>query len=245
MTPRKTSVDIVIPVYNEEQAVKKSVEKLLSFIKSSSFEDYDIKLKIVDNASVDKTGEISKKLVKKYKNTSFIKLSKKGRGRAIRKCWKQSEAEILVYMDVDLSADLRYLKPLIEAVSDKRFDIAIGSRLKKYSIVRGRTLTREMMSRVYNSLINLIFNTSIKDAQCGFKAIDKKSFTKLEPLIKNQNWFFDSEMLIIASKLKMKIEEIPISWTDDPTSTVKIAKTATEDLKGLWRLIRTKPWEKV
>ncbi len=85
--------------------------------------------------------------------------------------------------------------------------------------------------------------TKFSDAQCGFKAVKQDVFMKLLPLIKNNEWFFDSELLIIAEKMDYRIHEIPVEWNEDMGSTVKIIPTAMEDLKGLWRLLKTKPWK--
>lgn len=238
----KKSVEIALPAYNEEDSLQNSVEQLQKSIQNIELKNYKIIITIVDNASTDSTSKIAKRLAKQYNNLNYIHLNKKGRGRALRECWKKSKADVLTYMDIDLSADLKYLSKLVNAVSNDKADIAIGSRLIEGAKVSGRTISREIISRGYNLLIRIIFATKFYDAQCGFKAVSKKAFNKLEPLILNQNWFFDSEMLIIAHKLGMKIKEIPISWKDDPTSTVKIAKTASEDLLGLWRLKRSKPW---
>lgn len=239
-----TSVDIAIPVYNEEAQLEESLTKLCKFISGKQFADYKINFIIVNNASTDATTRIGKSLAKHYRNVQFLSLPKKGRGRALTACWKQSKADVLAYMDVDLSADLVFLKDLLDAVAKKNADIAVGSRLANGATVQGRTLIREAMSRMYNFLIRLLFQTSFRDAQCGFKAISRQAFQKLSPLIENRNWFFDSEMLIIAEKAGFLIKEIPISWRDDPGSTVKVAKTAKEDLLGLLRLVKTKPWKK-
>ena len=145
---------------------------------------------------------------------------------------------------MDLSSNLEFFKGLLSAIEDSS-DIAIGSRLARGANVVGRTVLRGIMSRGYNLLIKAFFSISFKDAQCGFKAIKKSVFQNLEPLIENNNWFFDSEMLILAEKSGYKITEIPISWHDDPSSTVKVAKTASEDFKGLFRLWKTKPWKNV
>lgn len=241
----KTRVDIVIPAYNEENILKKNILKLKKFIEKKSLPEYEVRIKIADNASTDKTAQLSKELATRYKNVDYVHLHQKGRGRALRKCWMKSNAKILSYMDADLSADLSFIKPLLNAIHKEGVDIAIGSRLAKGAEISGRTFTRELMSRGYNLLIKILFLTDFKDAQCGFKAISKSTFLKLEPLVKNQNWFFDSELLINAHKSRFKIKEIPISWKDDPSSTVKVAATALEDLKGLLRLKRERPWENI
>lgn len=247
MTPvslaRKTSVEIAIPVYNEEETLRRCIEEVLVATRSERFSGYRITLTIVNNASTDNTLKIANELAKEHEGIKIMDLPQKGRGMALRRCWKESSAQILAYMDADLSADLKYLGPLLDVIAKGNAEIAIGSRLVKGAKVTGRTISREVMSRTYNALIRLIFQTTFSDAQCGFKAIKKEAFHELASRIQNQNWFFDSEMLIIAQKLGMRIAEIPLVWHDDPSSTVKIARTAGEDLLGLIRLWRTKPWK--
>jgi glycosyltransferase involved in cell wall biosynthesis len=240
-----TSVDIAIPVYNEQMQLEESITKLSAVVADKRFEKYKINIIIVNNASTDSTPRIAKQLAARFKNVKFLTIPLKGRGRALTNCWRQSKADIVAYMDTDLSADLSFLKVLLDAVAVDKADIAIGSRLSEGSKVYGRTLTRELMSRGYNLIIRIFFKVSFRDAQCGFKAISLDAFRQLDPAIKNQNWFFDSEMLIIAMKAGFTIKEIPISWRDNPGSTVKVAKTAKEDLLGLLRLARTKPWESI
>jgi glycosyltransferase involved in cell wall biosynthesis len=237
-----TSADIALPVYNEERQLTKSITQLVRFIKKSDL-PYDIRVVIVNNASTDTTAKVGKSLANIYENVDYLGIPEKGRGRALIACWEKSRAQILAYMDVDLSADLKHLRDLLDAIAVKGADIAIGSRLAPGASVSGRTFAREIISRGYNLLIRLLFQGTFKDAQCGFKAISREAFELLAPLLKNRNWFFDSEMLIIAMKAGFTIEEIPISWKDDPTSTVKVARTAKEDILGLFRLLRTKPWK--
>ena len=240
MNNKNHSVEIVIPVYNEQDELKPHVLKLKSFL-GENLKSWDWKIIIADNASTDKTLEIAQKLNKEYKNIKFIHLPQKGRGRAIKKAWGESKADVVSYMDVDLSTDLKHFPSLINSLL-KGFDIAIGSRLLPASKVKKRTLKREIISRCYNLLIKIVFWTKFSDAQCGFKAVTKKAFGKILPHIKDNEWFFDSEMLIIGEKSGLKVFEEPVLWVDNPGSTVKVMKTASGDLKGLWRLFTTRPW---
>lgn len=237
----KTKVKIVLPVYNEEKELEGNTLKLRSFA-SKNLSNYEVKIVIADNASTDQTQAIAKKLAGRYSDLSFFRLEKKGRGRAIKRAWGTNEAEIYVYTDIDLSTDLKHLPSLINSLN-KGFDLAIGSRLLADSKIVGRTLKREILSRVYNLLIKILFQTKFSDAQCGFKAISQKAAQELLPRVKDNEWFFDSELLIIAEKLGCKIYEEPVVWTDNPGSTVRVLKTVTGDLKGLWRLFTSRPWE--
>jgi len=241
---KKLSIDIVIPVYNEQQALEKSITTLFNFL-TENLKDFDWKIVIADNASLDNTFQIAKKLSEKNpQKISALRLEQKGRGRAVKKAWRESRADIVSYMDVDLSTSLDHLRGLFEGL-EKGFDIAIGSRLKRGARVKGRTLKREIISRCYNMLIKLMFLTKFSDAQCGFKAVTRKVVQTLIPHIKDNEWFFDSEMLIVGEKAGYGVYEVPVLWIDDPGSTVKVMKTASGDIKGLIRLFLTKPWEKI
>lgn len=240
---KKKSLEITIPVYNEEKELKENILKLYKFAQAE-LKDYGWHITIVDNASVDRTPRIGEELEKKYKEISFVRLRQKGRGQAVKKMWLKSKAKICSYMDLDLSTELKHFPNLIKALS-RGFDIAIGSRLLPASRVINRTLKREIISRVYNLLIKLLFQVKFSDAQCGFKAVKKEAVEKLIPHIRDDDWFMDSEFLIVAEKLGYKIYEEPVTWKDNPGSTVRVLPTAIGDLKGLLRLFIVRPWNMI
>ena len=173
-------------------------------------------------------------LCQRYPGVTYLHLPQKGRGRALRTAWMDSTADLVSYMDADLSTDLSHLPELLEAL-EQGYQLAIGSRLSRGSQVR-RSIKREITSRSYNLLIKSMFLTPFPDAQCGFKALTRQAAQAIVPSIKDNNWFFDTELLIIAAKRGYKIKSVPVKWDDDPTSTVNIVKTASEDIKGLFRL---------
>ena len=230
------SVDVIIPVYNEEVALPPSVAKLRAFLRENLSLPWTIV--IADNGSIDRTLAVAQDLAAKYPDVTYTHLPEKGRGRALRKAWLESTADIVSYMDVDLSTDLRAFPKLVAAI-EEGYDVAIGSRLSSQSQTK-RSLKRELISRCYNLLIKAMFFTRFSDAQCGFKALSRKAVQELVPLIVNQEWFFDTELLILAEKKGYRIKEIAVEWLEDPDTRVNIRKTAMEDLKGLWRL-RTHP----
>lgn len=234
-----TRIDVVLPVYNEENLLNKSVIVLADFLKRNIKDKCNII--IADNGSTDKTLEVAKELSKRIKNVKYIYLNEKGRGRALRAAWSKSDSEILSYMDIDLSTDLKSFPIIIDALK-KGYDVALGSRLTRGAIVK-RSLEREVMSRVYNILLKIFFITKISDAQIGFKAVTKSTAKRILPLIKNNNWFFDTELLILAEKLGCKIFETPVAWYEYKHSKVKVFKTVIEYLKNictlrhrLWRM---------
>jgi glycosyltransferase involved in cell wall biosynthesis len=226
------SVDIVIPVYNEERDLPNSIKKLTKFLKGNLNNPW--RIVIADNASIDGTRLVSKRLCHEHPGVEYLYLPQKGRGRALRAAWMASTADIVSYMDVDLSTNPTHFPQLIKAV-ESGYHIAVGSRLSKESQVT-RSFKREFISRSYNLMIKSLFFTSFPDAQCGFKALTRQAAQAIVPKVQNNNWFFDTELLIIASKGGYRIKSVPVNWVDDPDSTVKVLGTATEDIKGLLRL---------
>ena len=232
---RTATVAVIIPVYNEEQDLAASVMRLNSFLEQTF--PYDYQVVIADNASTDATLEIAQRLAARHEHIRVVHLDAKGRGRALRQVWLASTADVVAYMDVDLSTDLKALLPLVAPLISGHSDIAIGSRLSRGSrVVRGPK--REFISRSYNLILKASLGASFSDAQCGFKAMRREVADQLLPLVEDNNWFFDTELLVLAERAGLRIHEVPVDWVDDPGSTVDIVATATEDLRGVWRLLR-------
>ncbi|MFI5677006.1 glycosyltransferase [Streptomyces cellulosae] len=226
-------LDVVIPVYNEEKDLQPCVLRLHEHLKRTF--PYAFRITIADNASTDTTPQVSRRLAAELPEVRAFRLEQKGRGRALRTVWSASNAPILAYMDVDLSTDLNALLPLVAPLISGHSDLAIGSRLAHSSrVVRGPK--REFISRAYNLILRGSLQARFSDAQCGFKAIRRDVAQVLLPLVEDTGWFFDTEMLVLAERAGLRIHEVPVDWVDDPDSTVHIVKTATEDLKGVWRV---------
>lgn len=230
-----TSLDVVVPVLNEEEDLRRSIITLHEFL-STNLGGYEWRIVVADNGSTDSTPEVAKRLSSDLANVGYLRLEGRGRGRALKKAWTESSADILSYMDVDLSTDLSHFPPLVDAIRDQSYDIAIGSRLARGAQVIGRPPKRELISRAYSILFRSMFWTGFRDAQCGFKALSANTAHAILPLVRDTGWFFDSELLIVAEKNGYRIKELPVKWTDDPGSRVKIVGTAYGDLKGLLRL---------
>lgn len=241
MQTKKRSVEIVIPVYNEEKEIEANITKLADFC-SKKLGNYDWHITIADNASTDSTPAVSSSLAKKNPRISHFRLEQKGRGRAVKQVWGQSKSDYCAYMDLDLSTDLRHLPKLFSAL-ENGYDIAIGSRLAKGAKVEGRTWIRELTSRALNFVfIQLFFHTKFTDAQCGFKAVSHDVVVNLIPRILDNGWFFDGELLIVGEKSGYKIYEEPVHWIDNPGSTVQLISTISGDIEVMVRLLRTRPW---
>ncbi|MGA4508970.1 glycosyltransferase [Propionibacteriaceae bacterium G1746] len=228
-------VDIVIPVCNEQRDLEASVTRLVDFL-AREF-PYSHQITIADNASTDDTPVIADRLSRQLPGVRWVRLEQKGRGRALKQVWAQSGSAVLAYMDVDLSTDLRALLPLVAPLVSGHSDVAIGTRLSRGSrVVRGAK--REFISRCYNLLLRTSLGVGFSDAQCGFKAVRRDVARGLLPLCEDNNWFFDTEMLVLAQRAGLRIHEVPVDWVDDPQSSVNIVATAAEDLRGMARLAR-------
>jgi glycosyltransferase involved in cell wall biosynthesis len=191
---------------------------------------------IANNGSVDRTLEIARQLARTRPAVRVLHLEQKGRGGALKRAWQESAAEVLSYMDVDLSTDLETFPELVE-VAEGGCDLAFGSRLLPGSrTVRSRR--RELLSRGYNRLVKAILHARFSDAQCGFKALNRRAAQRLLPLVQDTGWFFDTELLVLAERLGYRLCELPVRWVEHPDSRVRILSTALGDLKGLFRLRR-------
>lgn len=198
---------------------------------------FDYELVIANNGSTDRTPAIARQLAREHSHVRVLDLPQKGRGGALKRAWLGSGAEVLSYMDVDLSTDLAAFPALIDAVAGGEFDLAIGSRLLAQSEVK-RCWRREWISRGYNRLVRRLLRTAISDLQCGFKAIHRAAAQALLPQVADNGWFFDTELLVLAERLGYRVGEIPVRWIEDSDSRVNILSTALADLRGLWRLRR-------
>jgi glycosyltransferase involved in cell wall biosynthesis len=226
-------VDVVVPVYNEERDLGPNVRRLYEHL-SRAF-PFPAVITIVDNASRDGTLALAERLAQELPGVRVIHLDQKGRGRALRAAWLQSDALVVSYMDVDLSTDLKALLPLVAPIVSGHSDLAIGSRLARGARTK-RGPRREFISRAYMLVLRLALGAGFTDAQCGFKAVRTEVARELLPRVEDQTWFFDTELLVLAQRRGLRVHEVPVDWTDDPDSRVDILRTAIDDLRGVVRL---------
>jgi putative flippase GtrA len=231
--PGTCQVEIVVPVKDEENDLAPSIRRLHAFL-ADAF-PFTSHITVADNGSSDRTWDIALGLAGELPDVAAVRLEQPGRGRALRSIWAQSSAEVLAYMDVDLSTDLNALLPLVAPLLSGHSDVAIGTRLARGSrVVRGPR--REMISRGYNLLLQATLDAGFSDAQCGFKAIRREKARELLPLTQDGGWFFDTELLVLAERAGLRIHEVPVDWTDDPDSRVNVRATALADIRGILRL---------
>ncbi|MFN3453373.1 MAG: glycosyltransferase [Pseudobdellovibrio sp.] len=233
------TLDITLPVYNEEKTLYKNVEKIILFCEMKLNNIINICIIIVDNGSTDSTSIVAQNLIRNYPQViKFIQLPQKGVGLALKTSWLQSDADLVGYMDLDLSTDLMHLTEVVDLfIKNEKMDLVVGSRLNSKSHVIGRSIIREITSRTLNFILKIVFKNNFDDGMCGFKFMKKNL---VEDIIKNgansDAWFFCAEILIVSEWLDYKIYEIPVKWTDDLDSKVNIFSLAKECLLGIFYL---------
>jgi putative flippase GtrA len=228
-------VEIVVPVHNEQQVLEASIERLHRYLVVSF--PFAFRIVIADNASTDGTWLLAKRLAERHPDVRAVHLAEAGRGRALRQVWTASDADVVAYMDVDLSTGLEALLPLVAPLLSGHSDLAIGTRLANgAAVVRGPK--RELVSRCYNLLLRTTMRARFTDAQCGFKAGRTEVVQALLPVVEDQAWFFDTELLLAAQRSGLRIHEVPVDWVEDTDSRVDVLRTALDDLRGMARVAR-------
>ena len=237
---KKIKVDIIIPICSgDAHELEWSINKQLNFFRKN-LQKYNWQIIIVNNGHNEgRILNIIKKLMEKNKEIKYIYTPYPGRGHGLKKAWLNSNADTIMYMDLDLSTDLKYVIPLIKEITNGN-DIVTGSRYVGGALIK-RTLARLILSKTYNTVFTrLILGAKFKDSQCGFKAINKKTAKELIPQIKDNNWFFDTELLYLGQKKGYNIKEIPIKWIEDKNSRVKLFKTSLDYIKKIIELKKRK-----
>ncbi|MYD65791.1 MAG: glycosyltransferase [Chloroflexi bacterium] len=230
------TVDLVLPVYNEEAILERSTETVLAW--TEAHPEHEWRIVIADNASVDRTRAIAGELQERHEGrVALHHIPVKGRGIALRIAFLTSHADVSAYMDVDLSTDIKHIPELVDPIAAGEVDVAYGTRLHADSET-ARGWRREAISRAYVQVLRRLGGLRVTDAQCGFKAISRRAARELVPLVEDTQWFWDSELLLIAQENGYRLREVPVRWVEDRDSRVAIVRTAMEDLHGIWRLRR-------
>ena len=230
-------IEIVIPILNEERTLRSQIVHLLDFLEKNNSKGHTFTVTIADNGSTDQSGQIGREIVNSMAGTRYLKFDVRGVGRALKKSWTESDADIVGFMDLDFATDLKHLDQCWEILQLKRYDIVCGSRNKKDSHVINRSFKRTVISKVFNSIIRVYFQTDFTDGMCGFKFIKRDA---LPIVLKNgvgfDDWFFSAEILIVAEYMNLSIYDLPVTWTDDRNSKVEILELTKQYLVNMKKL---------
>jgi len=227
-------VEIAIPVLNEERTLKTNVETVLGALKNLFEAPECIALVIADNGSTDRTQAIGEQLAQDNASVRYRRVPKPGVGTALKDAWLSSMADIVGYMDLDLATDLKHLPEAIKAIEVGGYDVCYGSRLHANSNVIGRKKSREFISHAFNIVLKLYVGATFSDGMCGFKFIRR---SLLERIIArgatSDGWFFSTELLLSAERLGLRVKELPVRWTDDPDSRVRLVPLTLQYLRAM------------
>jgi glycosyltransferase involved in cell wall biosynthesis len=228
----------VVPVYNEQHSLPQSIPTLRDFLHSDSF-PYEWKIIIADNASIDDTPGVSHGLAERFPGeVDYVRIERKGRGYALKQTWGNSSADILSYMDVDLSTSLTAFPKLIGSIAEDGYGVATGSRLTRNSRTT-RSFKRTVLSVGYNTIIKVGFWTRFSDAQCGFKAISSE-VARRSCRSSRTTTGSSYRLLILAEKMGYQVKDI--RWNGSRTGHARQDQgTVSEDLRGLWRMRTDRP----
>jgi glycosyltransferase involved in cell wall biosynthesis len=232
---RDSLIDVVVPVHDEQATLRANIDVLVGYLEQEL--PFRWRITIADNASSDATAQIAEELAALHPDVHSLRLERKGRGLAVRTAWLASPADVVSYMDVDLSTNLESFLPLVAPIVSGHSELAIGSRLARQARIR-RQIKREVLSRGYNALVRAGFRCGFSDAQCGFKAVRADVARLLLPHVEDDGWFFDTELLLLAERNGLRIHEVPVDWVEDLDSRVALVPTIADDLRGLWRVRR-------
>ncbi len=217
----RVKVTIVLPAFNEAKRIRKAVEEVKRWMDKTG---YDYEVIIAEDGSTDGTDKIAAELAKKDPKIKHLHSDKRlGRGKALARAFKQAEGDVLAYLDVDLSTDMKHLKELIDAIIKEGYDFATGSRLMKESQAE-RPFKRDFASKVYNFLVRFMLGSKLRDHQCGFKAFRKSAVLSLLDDVKDDHWFWDTEILVLAQRRGFKVKEIPVKWRQSGETKVRFTK---------------------
>jgi glycosyltransferase involved in cell wall biosynthesis len=229
-------ITIIIPAYNEQERIANSLEEYGKYFNKHYPKNHEII--IVLNGCKDDTEKVVLEYSKKYKGIKYLNFPAAiGKGGAIKEGLKAAKGDLVGYTDADNSTRPEILHRLFAVLElTPSLDCIAGSREITGAVVKNKTLKRKIMSRGFNSLVNLYFNTGLKDTQCGAKVIRKSLIPKIMPNLLLSDMSFDVNFIVDVQKVGGKILEMPIEWEDDENSTVKPVKTSLLMLMSITRL---------
>ncbi len=234
---KMTEVSLVLPAYNEAERLRDTVQQVADALQeiTPSFE-----IIIAEDGSTDGTDRTAEELAKEFTYVTYLhNKDRLGRGKALNRAFKSSKGDIVAYIDVDLATDLKHLEELVKSIREG-YDISTGSRMLKDSDVK-RSFTRLVASKGFNFMTRRLLKSELKDHQCGFKAFKRESLFAIMDDVKDNHWFWDTEILVRAQREGYKVKEFPVRWRCDRQTKVDLKRDVigmgTQILR-LWRELK-------
>lgn len=229
-------INILFPVLNEHLRLKRGIDNCMKFLRENVTIPYEIT--ILDNGSDDDTPMIARCLANEYSEVHYVRIEERGVGIAFKTGIEMADADIVGYMDIDLSTDLSYLSKTIELfAADEELMYVNGTRFSKESDTKGRKWYRKIISAGLVCMLKILFKMKATDALCGFTFLRSKIAKELVDRCSDDcGWFYTVEFLLRAERMNIKIYDMPVVWIDDYDTTVKVWKTIKNYLRQMKRL---------
>lgn len=227
---------IIFPVLNEKKRLESGITRTVEYLQKISYEDYEII--IVDNGSEDETPQIGQMLCEKYSKVRFEKIGVRGVGAAFRKGVELSHGDIVGYMDIDLSTNIKHLGEALHIFrTQAEVEYINGSRFAKESDTQGRKWYRKITSQGLLILLKVFLGMKCTDAICGFTFLRRsRALELIEANSQDNGWFYMIEFLLRAEKRGISVLDYPVEWQEDYNTTVKIFKTICNYVVQISRL---------
>ena len=227
--------DITLPVLNEAPTLVRQVRHLHGFMRDTFPQQERWRIVIADNGSTDDTRKLAEGLANELPEVELVRVPKRGVGLALKTSWGQSQANIVGYMDLDFATDLCHLPEALRLLVETPAEFVYATRLHPDSKVIGRPFKREVSSRGFNFLLKSYLNVGYSDGMCGFKFLERRILADLMAGgAQNDGWFFSTELLTVAEWQGVKLHELPVTWTDDVSSSrVEILPLAQRYIRSM------------
>ncbi|MQG21222.1 MAG: glycosyltransferase family 2 protein [SAR202 cluster bacterium] len=231
-----TYLSIIIPAYNEEYRLPKTLEHIANFCDANPFKTEII---VVDDGSTDDTLKVIEEAKRNERSIKIVKLKHRGKGHAVKHGMLEANGDYMLLSDADLSVPIDDVHYLLN--SKPRPDIAIGSREVEGSQRIGEPPYRHIMGRTFNGLVKVLTGLKFQDTQCGFKLFRKSSTQEIFNQQKTNGFGFDVELLFLAERKRLTINEVPVTWVYGEESRVKPLQHSLEMIKDAI-MIRWRYW---
>lgn len=226
------TLSFIIPAYNEESRIKKSLVTALDYFSRQS---YSTEIVVVDDGSKDRTVEIVRQF---SKITLLVQPKNMGKGAAVRRGMLESTGKYRIFSDADFSTPVNQTEKLLSLL-ESGADVCVGSRVLDRSLLKvHQPWYREAMGRIFSTLVQILIVKGIEDTQCGFKGFTAVAAEEIFSELKIERFGFDVEIFYLAYKMGLRMEQIGIEWYNDERSTVNPLVDSTRMLFDLLRVKR-------
>lgn len=226
---------IIVPAYNEAQRIGESLERMLAYISASR---WSAEIIVVNDGSKDNTAEIVTDFSRRNPLVRLVENpGNRGKGYSVRNGMLNASGQVLMFTDADLSSPIEEAAKIFAPIESGQADVTIGSRyLKSQMQTRKQPFYRRLLGRAFNGALRLVLGLSYVDTQCGFKAFSRKAALTIFPAMKIERWGFDPEILFLAERYGLRVEEVPVHWAHDHRSKISPVRDGTRMLGELLKV---------